>query len=160
MDNTQIAALAAENAKIGRAHPYVMQKTVPPINPPADANGVLITLDCEVLINRAGRLGLPTRRAKVVGIGDGSLPGRVIIRVRPHGSNYVEGAQPEGCEVHVFDELAWLAAEEAAAHVMAHQGTDLAKCLWGGFYFDQFKREAAKAYVAALPDFHITERRA
>lgn len=129
---------------------------IPPVSNPTDINGVLITLDCEVIVNRFRDMASMKRdswfRAKVVGIGDPGLPGRMILKIRPHGSSYIEAVRPEAVEVHVFDEVAWVEAEGASAtHMMApgydRPGVDLEKCLFGGFYFEQFQRGAAGVYV-------------
>ncbi len=150
-DNKAIAALVKASETYRRANPGAfMTPAIPPVNPPFDAVGAVINLDSEVIVNRKPFLGMPTWRGKVVAIGDEGLPGRENLKIRPHGSNYLSGAQPLACEVHVFDEYAWLRAEEEAARVLDRRGIDLALTLWGYFHFDTFKREAAKAYVSAL----------
>lgn len=150
-DNKAIAALYEASARYRQANPHAfMTPGIPPIAPPLGSDGAVINLDCEVIIDRVEKLGGSTKRAKVVGIGDEGLLGRELLRVRPHGSNYIHGVQALRCEAHVFDEYAWLRAEEEAARVLDRRGIDLALTLWGYHHFDEFKREAAKAYCAAL----------
>lgn len=151
-DNKAIAALYEASSRYRRANPHAfMTPGIPPIAPPRGTDGVLITLDSDVIIDRVAKIGCSTMRARVVGIGDEGLPGRELLRVRPHGSNYLQGVDARRCEAHVFDEYAWLRAEEEAARALDRKGVDLALSLWGYHYFDDFKREAAKAYCAALP---------
>lgn len=154
-DNAKIAILEESIRRFQRDFPHSSWPSTPPVVAPLDRNGQVVGLDCEVLTNR-----FPTMRSmeswgrgKVVGIGDAGLPGRVTLKVRPHGSNYVEGFGADQLTVHAFDDHAWLMAEERAAKIMASRNIDLALCLWGYFHFNTFQREAAKAYAAALsPD--------
>jgi hypothetical protein len=150
-----------------RASGPAMSPIIPPVSNLVDFMGQPITLDCDVLVNRfregfaSGNMrDVSWGRARVVGIGDGGLPGREIIKIRPHGSTYIHAAGPEQVEVHTFDEYAWLAAETAAAHHFGddradawgsvrreNRGKDLTKCLFGGFYFEPFQHYAAGVYV-------------
>lgn len=149
-DNAKIAALADQVARFQRYDPCGSWPSVPPVEPPTDASGAVINLDTEVLVNRHCRMGTAPGRGKVVAIGHGGHPGRMIINIRPHGSNYLSGSSLGNIEVHAFDEYQWLRAEEAAAKVMARRNIDLAECLWGHFYFEPFQSEAARQYVARL----------
>lgn len=155
-DNAKIAALADQVGRFNRLHQYGLSPSIPPVAHPFDAQGHLVGLDCEVIVNRfrsyRGEMrDGGWRRAKVVGIGDEGLPGRVILRIRPHGSNYLEGCGAGDVEVHDFDAYAWVKAEEKAAKVFMLRNVDLADTLWGHRYFGQFQAEVASQYVAALP---------
>lgn len=150
-DNTKIAELERQASKHRAAYQHACWPLIPPVVPPADIKGTLITLDCEVITNTFPEMRRMESwgRAKVVGIGDGGLPGRVVLKVRPYGSNYLETVSPRQCEVHAFDEYGWIAAGEKAARRMADRNIDLARCLWGHFYFEEYQREVARAYVGA-----------
>lgn len=124
--------------------------SIPPVMNLKDVNGVVITLDCEVILERNRHIlrnTEPTYRARVVAIGDPGLPGREVLKVRPHGSNYIETVGPADCEVHIFDDYLWTRAEEASAKEQDRLGRDLTTCLFGGFYFEPFQRFAIKSYV-------------
>jgi hypothetical protein len=145
-----MGSLSPLSAATIRASGPAMTPAIPPVTGLLSHDGVPITLDCEVLVNRLRRFMAKDAtcfRAKVVAIGDPGLPGRPVIKIRPHGSTYIETAGPEDCDVRVFDDYAWLLAEEAAAVEMSRLGRDLSKCLFGGFWFEQFQRFAAKVYV-------------
>lgn len=111
-----------------------------------DRSGNSLELDADVIVHP--RYGSAARRAKVVAIGDYGHPGMNIVRIREHGSAYITTCQSEDCEPHCFDDYDWLKAEEAAAVVMDKRGIDLARCMFGGFWFDQYQREVAKVYMA------------
>lgn len=137
--------------------------TIPPVSGLLDFHGRSIELDAEVIVCRLrGLVRNPGRfRAKVVGMGDPGLPGREIIKIRPFGSNYIEAAAPGEVETHVFDAYRWLAAETEAADDMGgdkadgwghvrreNRGIDLTKCMFGGFYFEEFQRRTMAAYLS------------
>lgn len=156
-DNAKIAALADQISRVRRLNPGIWATPiVPVVVAPLDVNGVRISLDCEVIACRFRDLPrlMPDSwyRAKVVGIGDPGLPGRVVIRIRPYGGTYTEVSGAGDLEVHQFDEVAWVQAEEAAAHGMmratwSRKAVDLDRCLFGEPYHEEFQRRAATAYV-------------
>jgi len=110
-------------------------------------NGQPVDLDQEVLVHRG--FGMEPVRAKVVGIGDAGLPDRNTVKIRQYGSAHLSSASSKECEIWRFDEYEWLCAETAAAGVMTKRDVDLARCMFGGFYFDVYQREVMKAYLGA-----------
>lgn len=111
-------------------------------------NGSVLDLDQEVLVHRM--MSLEPVRGKIVAIGDEGHPDREMVRYRRYGSAYLTTADARDCEVWSFDEYQWLRAEETAATAAAKRNIDLARCMFGGFYFDLHQREVMKAYLAAI----------
>lgn len=156
-NNTKIAMLANQASRARRDHPGIWATPIiPPVVPPVDVKGVSINLDCEVIGCRfrdlPGLMPNSWYRAKVVGIGDPGLPGRVVIRIRPHGGSYTEVSGAGDLEVHQFDDAAWTMAETIAAETMMRpawnrRAINLEECLFGGHYFEEFQRLAATHYV-------------
>jgi hypothetical protein len=112
-----------------------------------DADGNPLELDVEVLARF--QFSKSCYRGKVVSIGDEGLPGRNVVRVRQHGSAVLSVFGSETCTPHHFDEYEWLSAETAAAKEMSDQGIDLARTMYGGFFFDEYQRRTMRHYLAA-----------
>lgn len=159
-DNAKIAALAAQVSRFHRDFPHGAWPNIPPIVPPLDVNGAIVMLDVDVIVNRFRQMTrtMPDHwtRAKVVGIGDPGLPGREVLRIRLHGGTYTTVAGPKDVEVHVFDEYRWVQAEEAAAKELSRPtwkhpcGVSLETCLFGGFNYEEFQRQAGSHYVRRI----------
>ena len=116
-----------------------------PVKGIRDKNGVEFTLDCEVIV-RYDPDRAPAHRGRVVGIGDVALPGEPVLKVRPHGSAYVETVGSRCCEVHEFDLNKWAECEsqvEEAQHVLGRKSRDIR---FGGEYFEEAQREIIKLY--------------
>lgn len=109
-------------------------------------DGVDIDLDQEVLVHSG--MGLTPLRATIVGIGDAGLPDQHTVKIRPYKSAHITGASSAACEPHSFDEYEWLKAETEAATLLGKRNIDLARTIFGGFYFDLFQRHAMECYLA------------
>lgn len=111
-------------------------------------NGVDIDLDQEVLVHSG--MGLKPLRATIVGIGDPGLPDRHTVKVRPYKSAHITAASSSACEPHSFDEYEWLKAETEAASLLGKRNIDLARTIFGGFYFEHFQKLAMERYLTAI----------